>query len=252
MATAAELITKALGFAPPEGIVPMTQEQLQQHKVASWNLWVRQSLEASAKARQNRLAAAYQSVGIPKRFRILSLDTFAAEAANDSQKQIALAKARRYLDTGALNGKSSLVFWNAERGVGKTGLATSLFSAIIAQSDAPQALWLDYGNLLDVIRQGFRPNATVDPYELQRNAASTPLLLLDHFGSNIRADVSEAVSEITAKIINHRHSEDLPTLITTNLSPAELQVQLGEDTYQRLAEMAEWIKVEGRILRNLA
>jgi DNA replication protein DnaC len=251
MATAAELITNALGFAPPEGIVPMTPDQLQQYKIASWNLWVRQSLEASTKARQARLTTAYQSVGIPKRYRSLTLDTFAAESAGDSQKQIALAKVRRYLGTGSLNGKSSLLFWNAERGVGKTGLATSLFSAIIAKTDAPQALWLDYGNLLDVIRQGFRPNATVDPYELQRNAARTPLLLLDHFGSNIRPDVSEAVAEITAKIINHRHSDELPTLITTNLSPAELQMQLGEDTYQRLAEMAEWIKVEGRVLRNL-
>ena len=60
MATATELITSALGFAPPEGIVPMTLDQLQQYKIASWNLWVRQSLEASAKARQARLMTAYQ------------------------------------------------------------------------------------------------------------------------------------------------------------------------------------------------
>lgn len=253
MATTAatHLLTTALGFPPPSDVIPLDLDALRQRQIESWGEFVANSHRLAIQRRQERLQAAYQSIGIPKRFRGLSLESFAEAVGSDPDKRIALSLARQMAETGEVNGKKSVIFWGEARGIGKTGLATATFARLLGKTTDLQALWLDYSELLDVIRQGFRPNATVDPYALQFKAAQTPLLLIDHFGSNVRQDVSEAVAEITAKIINYRHREDLPTILTTNLSPAALGQQLGEDTYQRLSEMSVWARVGGRVLRQL-
>lgn len=250
MASATEMMSK-LGFFPPVNIVATAWEDLQRKHSDSWNRFIQDTQGEANKRRAERLQATYQSIGIPTRFRSCTLATFEQAAAGDHEKRLALHTARRMVESRVVDGKKSLIFWGESRGVGKTGLATAVFAALIAREPSTPALWLDYHSLLDIIRQGYRPDSQVDPYALTQKASQVDLLLLDHFGSNVRSSVSEAVQEITAKIIYARHLEDLPTLLTTNLSPDAARAQLGEDTYQRLSEMGRWVRVAGRVLRQL-
>lgn len=250
MASSAEMM-RSFGLFPPSNIVATAWEELQRKSEESWSIFVAETQAEANKRRAERLQATYQSIGIPARFRGCTLATFEKEAAGDHEKRLALHTARRMAESRVVDGKRSLIFWGESRGVGKTGLATAVFAALVAQAPNTPALWLDYHSLLDIIRQGYRSDSAVDPYALIQKASRVDLLLLDHFGSNVRSAVSEAVQEITAKIIYARHLEDLPTLLTTNLSPDTARSQLGEDTYQRLSEMGRWVRVAGRVLRQL-
>jgi len=241
----------AFGLFPPTNIVATAWEELQKKNAESWHRFVQETQAEAHKRRAARLQATYQSIGIPARFRGCSITSFEAAAAGDHEKRLALHTAKRMVEQRLVDGKKSLIFWGEARGVGKTGLATAVFAALVEQSPNTPALWLDYHSLLDVIRQGYRNDSAVDPYALIQKASQVDLLLLDHFGSNVRSAVSESVQEITAKIIYARHLEDMPTLLTTNLSPDTARAQLGEDTYQRLSEMGRWVRVAGRVLRQL-
>lgn len=77
--------------------------------------------------------------------------------------------------------------------------------------------------------------------------ARAGVLLIDDLGS---AKHSEFTEEITYRIVNHRYSNALPTLFTTNLKPEDIKVVLGDRTASRLAEMCEKVKFEGRDLRR--
>jgi DNA replication protein DnaC len=87
-----------------------------------------------------------------------------------------------------------------------------------------------------------RPRPGHDGERELMDAARCPLLILDDLGA---ARNSEWTEEITMRLINRRYNELLPTLITSNLGPAELREQLGDRIASRLAEMTERVILDG-------
>ncbi|GAB3113385.1 hypothetical protein GCM10027160_17210 [Streptomyces calidiresistens] len=87
-----------------------------------------------------------------------------------------------------------------------------------------------------------RPRPGHDTERELMDAARCPLLILDDLGA---ARSSEWTEEITMRLINRRYNEMLPTLITSNLGPADLRDQLGDRIASRLAEMTERVILDG-------
>lgn len=82
---------------------------------------------------------------------------------------------------------------------------------------------------------------TVDKYKKCR------LLIIDDLGSE---NTTESRREIFQSIIDHRYSNYLPFIITTNLNSDKLKERYDERTLDRLREVCEFIAVTGESNRT--
>ncbi len=152
-------------------------------------------------------------------------------------------------------------------GSGKTHLAAAVANAVISglrieereaeeagklgryEKDAIPLIFVSTVDLLSRLRSNFDKKSTDRDGDLMERVKSVPLLILDDFGAE---KGSEWVSEKLFEIINHRYSEELPTIITTNATPEELKKQVGDRTFDRIKEMCVMIGVTGASNRRAA
>ena len=92
-------------------------------------------------------------------------------------------------------------------GAGKTHLALA-----IAQRTTLQVVWANCNDLFSYLKSRFR----LDFDEEVERIKKSELLVLDDLGAN-RGTAWE--NELLYGIINHRHAERMPTVITTNFDP---------------------------------
>lgn len=92
-----------------------------------------------------------------------------------------------------------------------------------------------YGSLRP--RHGVDSEAEFDRY---RNAR---LLLIDDLGA--ARTPTEFTEEINFRLINWRYERHMPTLLTSNVLPAELAARLGDRVTSRLAEMCQRVVLKG-------
>ncbi len=145
-------------------------------------------------------------------------------AINQRHFQQAYDAARSFAD----NPQGWLVFVGPS-GSGKTHLAAAIAAQRIKQSKP--ALYKTTPDLLDDLRSAYSPEREIDysqSFDILRNA---PLLILDDLG--IHSSTSW-VQEKLDQLLNHRYSQQLPTVITT-ATPVE---QLDERLRSRLADDA--------------
>ncbi|MFC1846980.1 ATP-binding protein [Chloroflexota bacterium] len=128
----------------------------------------------------------------------------------------------------AANPKGWLVFIGPS-GSGKTHLAVAITNERIKQGQP--ALYKTIPDLLDDLRSTFNPErdtAYGQSFDILRNA---PLLILDDLGAHSSTPWAQ---EKLDQLINHRYSQQLPTVITT-ATPVE---QLDERLHSRLTDDA--------------
>lgn len=103
--------------------------------------------------------------------------------------------------------------------------------------DTPLVYFVDYALLVDTLRDRYS-----DSYDatLMENAFNVPLLLLDDVGSGKMSDYAREQTNI---LINHRYSNNLSTIITSNLTLEELSepTVLGKRVVSRMSDGAEII-----------
>lgn len=87
-----------------------------------------------------------------------------------------------------------------------------------------------------------RPRNGVDSEAEFHRYGNTRLLVLDDLGASRS---SEWVEETNYRLINHRYEHELPTLLTSNLSPRDMTNTLGERVASRLAEMTTRVVLDG-------
>ena len=80
-------------------------------------------------------------------------------------------------------------------------------------------------------------------------AKDSYLLVLDDLGAE---KMTEWAQETILEVIDHRYSELLPVIVTTNASPKELKARIGERSFDRLREMCECIAVTSGSQRSTA
>jgi DNA replication protein DnaC len=131
-------------------------------------------------------------------------------------------------------GTDGLLF-TGQVGSGKTFLACCIANTLLNKGN--KVLFAVVPDLLDQIRSTYDPgrnNDELSEFDLLDTARQIPLLILDDLGAH---NYTEWTRNKIYSIINYRLNHRLPVIVTTNISPEDLEGYLGERTTSRLLEM---------------
>lgn len=134
------------------------------------------------------------------------------------------------------SGTDGLLF-TGQVGSGKTFLACCIANALLKKGNP--VLFAVVPDLLDQIRSTYdtgRNNEELTEFDLLEQARQVPLLILDDLGAH---NYTEWTKNKIYSIINYRLNHRLPVIVTTNISPEDLEGYLGERTTSRLLEMCK-------------
>lgn len=108
-------------------------------------------------------------------------------------------------------------------GSGKTHLACAIANERLSRGEP--VFYVSAADLLDHLRAAFSPGSDVSYDDLFSQVRGAPLLVLD----DVRAEgASEWARQKLEQILNHRYNLRLPTVITTDAAPDELDPGLSE------------------------
>lgn len=155
------------------------------------------------------------------------------------QVQDYIANAAAYVAQGY-----GLTFWSSCRGSGKTLLATLVLKSLLAQGyDGYSCL---FNQLLTLHTAGWRDADARRWFEYR--VANAGVLHVDDMGKE-NPNRSEVVGALVDEILRTRIANARPTIITTNLSLAELGQRYYSDVISLFAECNEPIEVPGEDYR---
>lgn len=129
---------------------------------------------------------------------------------------------------------------NGPTGTGKTHQGHGALRAAVTAGQRPRVNWRTT-TAPDLYAQ-LRPRAGVDSETEMQRWRTAGLLLLDDLGA---AKSSEWTEEVTYRLIDHRYTHCLPTILTSNVPTASLREQLGDRVASRLAEMCTRVTLTG-------
>jgi DNA replication protein DnaC len=123
-------------------------------------------------------------------------------------------------------------------GVGKTWLAYGALRRVLAHRPGMTWLAMPYAEFTASMRGG-GPSSTETRMETYQSAE---IMLLDDLGA---AKASEAVEEVTYRLVNARYESMLPTIYATNCDRDQLVSTTGDRVASRLAGCCTQILIEG-------
>ncbi len=156
-----------------------------------------------------------------KGFDNLSLDYYTGEA---KQTMASVFEICRNFATGfEADGRSLLLLGGT--GLGKTHVSAAIAKEVIAKGftayyETAPAMFDAY----DAVRFGRKDQSVLEPYD-------STLLVIDDLGSEAN---SASNTSVLFEIINRRFLQGLSTVISTNLSPAEIKKRYNDRVYSRL------------------
>lgn len=113
-------------------------------------------------------------------------------------------------------------------GTGKTHLLAAAFNVLLGAGRYP--LYTVVPALLDHIREGLDEPDSREYGARFRAVRSTEILLLDDLGAERSSAWSD---ELLFKLLDYRYREGLPTLVATNLIPADLEPRIASRLQDR-------------------
>lgn len=131
-------------------------------------------------------------------------------------------------------------------GRGKTTIMYGIASEIAIRGEA--VLYRTMIDLLADIKATYDPDAPKKTDALVQLLKAAPWLLIDEIGAEIPKDW---VGEIVLQVLNHRHNEELPTVLASNYGPERLAEHVGERIMGRIKACAEYIFIGGADLRDI-
>jgi len=159
----------------------------------------------------------YSNLGLLAHHSFATLQAAGHSQATDGYAA-AYAEARRY--AGAPQGWMVLV---GPVGSGKTHLACAIANERLSRGEP--AFYVSAADLLDHLRAAFNPGSELSYDDLFNQVRNTPLLVLD----DVRAEgASEWARQKLEQILNHRYNLRLPTVMTTDAAPEDLEPGISE------------------------
>lgn len=166
---------------------------------------------------------------VGSKYRGCSLDTFQAIT---SSQAAALKVAREFAVA-----PSGFLYLHGKPGVGKTHLSIGIFREHQDHAtfwSVPELLL----HLRSQIGQGVSEDQAIEPL-LRRS-----ILILDDLGAE---KITDWVRQAFYVVISRRERDELPTVITSNLSLGEIEVRVGDDRItSRIGGAARIVKIEGK------
>lgn len=218
----------------------------------------RAELERQEKAQQELKVKALKlqwlrNSGIPSKFLNESLDTFEDRSGNTANR---LNICREYADNfGSLRatGYKSLILLSAGAwGVGKSHLACGIARAIIEKwlplSTQSPVYYITEPTMLRRIRATYNRDNSESEEQVFEHLINVPLLIVDDVGKEEVSD-PRFVQRVWFSVINGRYENELPVVITANLTAEGMMTHLGgsrgnEATFDRLFEMIQGVMYE--------
>jgi DNA replication protein DnaC len=181
---------------------------------------------------QDKAESLFAAAGIPLGYRACRFDTFERVEGNGD----ALAAATRWSrDFRQGNIPSRGLLFHGPPGSGKTHLAVSIVYEI-AHAGA-RCLFLNVPSWLQRLRD-LRAQGEAPEWTFPRGY---DVVVIDDLG----AEHSDSWSrDRLYSLVNHRESNRLPTLVTSNSLPGELDQRLGGPTASRLQRLCQAIRID--------
>jgi DNA replication protein DnaC len=202
---------------------------------------------AAADAKAHRRAVAFRDQ-LPVKFQHLTLKSY---PSSTPEQQAVLEHIRAWLKDDfwedADGNEIQIPQWlllHGPYGTGKTGLASALGVEMLETHFVESVHIAAVPRLLDRVRATYSRQDDDDEREadVMEELFDVECLILDDLGAERATDWA---TEKLFTLINHRHDQELITVITTNLAPSELGAHIGERTMWRIAEMSYVVSLEG-------
>ncbi len=199
--------------------------------------------------------------GIPSKFMNEDFSTF-KKGRQDKACEKCVAYAESFpVDASPFNYPSLYIYSEKSWGVGKTHLSCAIGHRVLdrwkgEKELCPKVVFISEPDLFRNIQATYNFTPEEKRYresedDIIKSITWCDLLLLDDVGKEKRKDM-DFVQRTLFAIINGRYDNELPIVLTANLSPTPLKRHLGEATFDRLFEQIEGkrVVIEGESYRR--
>lgn len=169
-----------------------------------------------------------------------TFETFQTDLSGTSYTQnvvASLEKAKRVAQVFA-DDPSGWIVYEGGYGCGKTHLAAAIANWRL-ENYGERVLFVTTSDLLDVLRSTIEQNSQGSLYVYFDQVRNVPLLILDDLGEE---KTSDWTAEKLFQLLNHRHVEALPTVITTNAPVDDSDPRISSRIMER--DLVKYVKIQ--------
>ncbi len=154
--------------------------------------------------------------------RNMTFDNFDCKRLNLSLEQRQNLQQAFKLASDFAHSPDGWLIFQGINGCGKTHLAAAIANYRRAQGEP--VFFVVVTDLLDHLRSTFSPESKISYDEFFEKIKTSPVLVLDDFGEQAATPWAQ---EKLYQLINYRYNAKLPTVVTTCLSPDEVEPRIG-------------------------
>lgn len=180
--------------------------------------------------RQIKLRERLRGSAIPARFSGKLFSDYKVTSLGQKKALAVCAEYAQSFDKHFRDGRCLLLL--GKPGTGKTHLSAAIAHQLIEEAGRT-AVYRTVAGLLQYIKGSFDRSAEYTEAQAFRTLISADLLIIDEIGATKPTEFEMAT---LFTVINGRYEEQRPTIIVSNLMPAELPAAIGERCVDRLRE----------------